>query len=206
MAFIDGYIWGLGMVIFIGPVFFTLLQSAFQFGFRSGFAVALGIFISDVLIVGLCSLGAGTIAFFENPENQFWIAIAGAIILFGLGLKYMLKPDLNIDTEIKLKTTAYISFFVKGFLVNFVNPFVFVVWISLIGYKSDTYGTTTNLLWLFLAGALLGILTTDTLKAYFAPWIKQFLSPKTLKLTYQIIGLALVGFGIRFIVEAIRLA
>jgi threonine/homoserine/homoserine lactone efflux protein len=53
MALLHGYIYGLTFLIILGPVFFTLLNSTLQYGFRSGFSVALGIFSSDLVCVGL---------------------------------------------------------------------------------------------------------------------------------------------------------
>lgn len=196
MAFLEGFAVGLAMVVFIGPVFFTLLKSALNYGFWAGMMVALGIFISDVVCVALCSLGA--IPFFENTENQFYLALGGSVILFGLGLKYLLRPNINVDDQVKLHAGHYTAYFTKGFLVNFVNPFVFLVWISVIGLAQGKYGAGQEL-WVFLGAALLGILLTDSLKVIFADKIKPLIQPKFLLRAYQIIGVVLIGFGIRLV-------
>ena len=184
------------MVVFIGPVFFTLLKSTLKYGMAGGMTVAAGIFASDVLCVVLCSFGA--IPFFKNPENQFWLAIGGSAILLGLGLKYLLKPVVNIESSDIPKAAHYTAFFAKGFVVNFVNPFVFLVWIGVIGFGRMEYGFTIDLI-LFLAAALLAILLTDMLKALFAHRLKAFISPEYLKNIYRVIGIALIGFGLRMI-------
>ena len=196
MSFIEGFGVGLAMIVFIGPVFFTLLKSALNYGFWAGLMVALGIFISDVVCVALCAFGA--IPFFKNPLNQHWLAIGGSIILFGLGLKYLLKPNVNTDTDLKLKAGHYTAYFVKGFLVNFVNPFVFLVWIGVIGLAEVKYGGGIDL-WIFLGAALLAILLTDTTKVIFAQRIKSLIQPKFLLRAYQIIGVVLIGFGFRML-------
>lgn len=196
MAFLEGFGVGLAMVVFIGPVFFTLLKSALNYGFWAGMMVALGIFISDVVCVGLCAFGA--IPFFKNPENQFYLAVGGSVILFGLGLKYLLRPNVNVDEQVKLNAGHYTAYFTKGFLVNFVNPFVFLVWISVIGLAQGKYGAGEDL-WIFLSASLFGILTTDTLKVVFADKIKPLIQPKVLLRAYQIIGLLLIGFGLRLV-------
>jgi threonine/homoserine/homoserine lactone efflux protein len=196
MAFLEGFGVGLAMVVFIGPVFFSLLKSALNYGFWAGMMVALGIFISDVVCVVLCSFGA--IPFFKNMENQFYLAVGGSIILFALGLKYLLKPNMNVDEQVKLHAGHYTAYFTKGFLVNFVNPFVFLVWISVIGLAQGKYGAGQEL-WVFLGAVLLGILTTDTLKVVFADRIKKLIQPNFLLRAYQVIGIVLVGFGVRLI-------
>lgn len=195
MAFLEGFGIGLAMIVFIGPVFFTLLKSALQYGFWSGMMVALGIFTSDVVCVALCSFGA--IPFFKNPENQFGLGIAGGIILLGLGLKYLFRPAFYSNGDIPLQSSRY-TLFTKGFLVNFVNPFVFLVWISVIGYGRTKFGFTWELV-AFLAAALLAILATDSFKVLFAHRIKSFLRPEFLAGVYKVIGVILIAFGIRMI-------
>ena len=196
MAFLEGFLIGLGMVIFIGPVFFTLLKSALTYGFWAGMMVAFGIFISDVVCVGLCAFGA--IPFFKNPLNQHWLAIAGSVILFGIGLKYLFKPDVNVDKELKLKAGHYTAYFAKGFLVNFVNPFVFLVWISVIGLAQVKFGEGSDM-WVFLGAALLAILITDSTKVVFANRIKSLIQPKFLIRAYQVIGVVMLVFGFRLV-------
>lgn len=196
MAFVEGFLVGLGMVIFIGPVFFTLLKSALSYGFWAGMMVALGIFMSDVVAVGLCSFGA--IPFFKNPDNQFWLAVGGSVMLFAIGLKYMLKPNVNVDADLQLKAGHYTAYFVKGFLVNFVNPFVFLVWISVIGLAQGKHGSGQEL-WIFLGAALLAILITDSTKVLFAHRIKKLIEPTFLLRAYQFIGVLMIGFGFRLL-------
>jgi threonine/homoserine/homoserine lactone efflux protein len=200
MVFFEGFLIGLAMVVFIGPVFFTLLKSALNYGFWAGMMVALGIFFSDVVCVGLCSFGA--IPFFENTENQFYLALGGSVILFGLGLKYLFKPNVNVDEQVKLHAGHYTAYFTKGFLVNFVNPFVFLVWISVIGLAQGKYGNSDDL-WIFLGAALFAILVTDRLTVVFADRIKKFIQPKFLLRAYQVIGVVLIGFGVRLLVFAL---
>ena len=139
---------------------------------------------------------------FENTENQFYLAIGGSVILLGLGLKYLFKPNVNVDEQVKLHAGHYTAYFTKGFLVNFVNPFVFLVWISVIGLAQGKYGNSDDL-WIFLGAALFAILVTDSLKVVFADRIKKFIQPKFLLRAYQVIGVVLIGFGVRLLVFAL---
>lgn len=156
--------------------------------------MALGIFVSDVACVGFCSLGA--IPFFKNPASQLWLALAGSAILIGLGLKYLLNPSWYLNNSIEIPSGRFAALFTKGFLVNFVNPFVFLVWIAVIGYGRGKYGFTPHLA-AFLAAALLAIITTDSLKVIFAHHIKTLIRPEVLRNVYRVIGGVLIAFGIR---------
>ena len=199
-AVLHGFLLGLGFIVFLGPVFFYLLKHALEKGFWVGFSIALGIVIGDFVCIVICALGA--IPFFNNPNNQFWIGILGSFILLGLGVKFILKPETKTTSTIdtlpkKISKANYISYFVQGFLINFINPFVFVIWIGIIGYAESEYGDNKNELFLFLGSALLAILFTDLTKVYFAQKIKKFLTPNFLKRLSQVFGIILIVFGLR---------
>ncbi|NND93702.1 MAG: LysE family translocator [Flavobacteriales bacterium] len=194
---VEGFLTGLAMIIFIGPVLFTLLQASLRFGFKGGMAVAIGIIISDVIAIAICALGA--IPFFKDSYNQFWIALAGGILLLGMGFKYLWKPNYYQPEDFKIRKKEFTTLFIKGFLVNFVNPFVFLVWIGLIGYSQEKFPDD---LILYLTLVLAGIFLTDSLKAYFAGRLKKFLAPQRLRRIYHVIGILLILFGFRLIYHA----
>lgn len=197
MPFLDGLWLGLGFVIFIGPVFFTLLHIALNHGFWAGFSTALGIVVSDAVALLICSFGA--IPFFKNTDNQLILSFIGAAILIGLGLKFILRPQIQTETDVKtLKAGHYLNFFTKGFLVNFVNPFVFIVWIGVIGFAESKYSETSDIITL-LCATLLGIIATDTLKALFAHKISHLIKPQFLKKVYRGIGIVLLAFAGRLV-------
>jgi threonine/homoserine/homoserine lactone efflux protein len=66
MLFFEGYIVGLGMIVFIGPVFFLLLSISLHQGTKAGVATAFGIVISDLICVCLCYFGVTN---FLNDTN-----------------------------------------------------------------------------------------------------------------------------------------
>ncbi|WNJ16336.1 LysE family transporter [Pontibacter sp. G13] len=202
MAFIEGYTLGLAMIIFIGPVFFTLLKSTLQHGLKSGLSVALGVFSSDVVCVFLL-YGLGVSAFFANPDYKYLIGIGGALLLLGMGVKYCFtRGTLSGSASDSVETNKnqpsrqpkLFSFFTQGFLINFLNPAVFGVWVAIIATATTKYSLESGRM-VFLLGTLLGVITTDSLKAIFANRIKGLMKPQWLSLTYRGIGVALIAFG-----------
>ncbi|WP_299185065.1 LysE family transporter [uncultured Aquimarina sp.] len=193
MSFIEGFFIGIAMIIFVGPVFFLLLNSSFQYGLKAGFSVAFGIIVSDVICVLLCYYGLST--FMTATQNQFWIGITGSVILFGLGISYLLKKVV-ITSNISISSKKWTSFFIKGFSVNFFNPFVFIVWIGVFKYGHEKYSDSIALL-VFLIAVLSGILTTDLLKVFLSDKLKPFISPYRLKIFFRITGVVLLIFAFR---------
>ena len=194
-ALIEGFIIGLGMMVFLGPVFFTLLKGTLEFGFLAGFFVAIGVFISDIICVTICMLGAAP--FLENSTAQYYLGIFSGIILIYLGIKYALVSSVSTEVTLTKTKHLYSTMFVKGFMVNFLNPFVFIVWIGVIGFGKTKF-ENDNMLY-FLGAALFAILLTDNLKAFFAHKIKPLIQPSILLYVFKVIGLFLVGLGIRMI-------
>ena len=183
------------MIVFIGPVFFTLLQSALRFGKLSGILVAFGVIASDIVCILIYFFGLNSI---ELPASfNYIIAAIGALILIALGLKYLLQKPPNSEVVFASKLNL-VSSFTKGFLVNFVNPFVFVVWAGIVVFAKESYSIPTEVQ-VHLIGVLAGIITTDLLKVLLADKIKPFLKPKILEKTTKFFGIVMIGFALRLI-------
>lgn len=207
MAILQGYLIGLSFAIFLGPVFFTLLQSTLQRGRLSGMMVALGILTSDMIGVFVCLLAIGVLtsdalaslgihitqADIESSGNRFYIGLAGSVILCTLGFSYLLKPNIK-STKVDVSFIGLLGAFTKGFLVNFVNPFVFAVWTTVITNAATKFGYGNDL-YLYISGSFLGILTTDMLKVLLADKLKPLLNPQILLIVFRVIGLLLVASG-----------
>jgi len=55
---------------------------------------------------------------------------------------------------------------------------------------------------LFLAGVLIGIFATDIAKVLLAQRLRALLNPIALRRLYFMLGLVLIGFGLRMLVHA----
>ena len=197
MAIVYGFLVGLSMVVFVGPVFFTLLKSTLDYGIKAGMAVAFGIIISDIICIVLCWVGA---SYFEinHTANYKYLSGVGCVVLFGIGFSYLFTKKMDCLVSVGISSLDFAKFFVKGFFVNFLNPFVFFVWLGILGWIKSTYDSEIEQ-YLYLSAALAGIFTTDTLKVIFAGRIKKYTQPHILIWVYRSFGLILIGFGIRLL-------
>ncbi len=194
MVFLEGFAVGLALVVLIGPVLLVLVSTTVEKGKGSGLAVAFGIFVSDIVAVGLCSLGFARL--FLNPEVTPWIGLCGGLLLIGIGLRYLYSPASRAKLKSRNTATSIFGFFTKGFLVNFVNPFVFVVWLGIIAGATSRHGVGRDLV-LFLSGSVLGVFTLDVMKVFLANSIKHVLRQNFLKWTFRVSGVLLFIFGLR---------
>ena len=209
-AFIDGIGWGMVLCILIGPIFFALIQAGIEQGFRAGLAIGVGVWISDFLYIAGVYWGVSYIMkWVEGDGFKLYLGIIGGIILiaFGLGTLIHKLPEhsLIITSEVKNKapqrSSSYFSLWLKGFLINTVNPFTIFFWLSITStviVKGDL-GTSDALL--FFSGLFITIIATDLAKIYLAKLIRNWLKPKYILWVRRISGIALIIFGIVLILR-----
>lgn len=206
-AILEGLILGLTVCILIGPAFFALINISIKTGHRAGVAFATGIFISDFICASLSYIGA--LQLFSNPKNDLVVAVIGGTILIVFGIfnlfqKNPLEEKKKEETKIDASANNPNNFLIalKGFVLNFLNPFVFVFWIGVVSLTSSKYYHYSY--WyviIVLSIALLTIYGTDILKSFAAVKITQWLKPNILTWINRIAGLILIGSGISLIIR-----
>ncbi len=191
-----GLIFGLLLAVSLGPIFIALTQTSIEKGIKPGLSVGLGVWISDIIFIYVFYNFIKSIK--NTVESEFfifWMAISGAIVLaaFGIGLLFK-KPELNYK-KIQFSMKNYLGFWLKGFLINTVNPFTFVFWMGVIStyiIGRDINGTQSLIL---LSTIFIVIILSDIGKVYLAHFLKNWLTPKHINWVADISGVILIGFG-----------
>lgn len=201
MAFIKGLLLGMSTMVFLGPVFFTLLKNSMQKGYVYGLYTAFGILISDIIVVLICySIAADYISQYVGAPITKFIA---ASILITLGTVFFFnpinEPESNTQTEIK---KGYLPSFIQGFIVNFFNPTVFLVWIGFLALGQSLYASSTDF-YIYIASILLGIFITDSIKAVASGFLAPYIRSSYLSNAYKVIGIFVIGFGISLVYKGI---
>lgn len=194
---LEGLTLGLGLAVLLGPIFVALTQTSIEHGGRAGMTVGLGIWISDFIII------LGTYVFVNKISNviqdgtfQYWMGLMGGFILIVFGISAMLKKvDLNYEKK-EFSARNYAGFWLKGFLVNTVNPFTFVFWIGVISTYVIGKRVNNTEAAFFLGTIMLTIMITDTLKVVMAKVLKQKLKDDLIQWVIRGAGLVLLIFGL----------
>lgn len=194
MPIITGILLGLGTLIFIGPVFFYLLKASLEQSIKAGLAVAFGIIFGDIICVILALKGFGETL--EHPLYKKLLALIGGLMLIIMGAKYVLQKTKNRITKNNKKEESIFTYGLNGFLINFINPFVFAVWFGFLAINQSKY-TSQNDIITSLVATLCTILITDSLKVIFAHKLKPFINAKRLTTIYKVFGVLMFLFGIR---------
>src|SRR5690606_33485040 len=135
----NGFLFGLLLTIFIGPVFFALIQTSIEKGFYSGVFMAIGIALSDAFYVTITYFGISRLI--NAASVNLWLGLAGGFIMLGFGAVSLLKP-VNPPKVQKVDIGGKIGLFrqtVKGFLLNGINPSVFFFWIGIATMATVNY-------------------------------------------------------------------
>jgi threonine/homoserine/homoserine lactone efflux protein len=199
----QGMILGLALSFSLGPAFFGLIQTSLRYGFRSGIAMAGGIFISDLIYLLLTYFGISQIIM--DPKYAIVVGLTGGVLLIGYGIAQIVKRPVMHSLENGETTGPVVptvgAMMLRGFLMNMFNPFVIILWMGAFSLASKNFDFNPTLIFIFFAATLATILGTDILKSLAAGRIKQYLNETIIHKVNIIAGLILLISGAVLIVR-----
>ena len=183
---LKGLLLGLILSISIGPVIFAIIKQSLTNGKPAGYAFVAGVSASDISLLLVCNLF--TSLFTLVLEHKATIALFGAGFLLVTGLYTLFFKKIVIENtdesgDMVTNKRDLIKSFFSGYLMNTLNPSVFLFWFAWtaaigataedsknpVGYKLMVFGTclafvlVSDLLKVVLAGALRPKLTEKSL-------------------------------------------
>lgn len=202
---LKGLLLGFFLAISVGPVIFAIIKHSINHGKLAGYILVAGISASDILLLLVSHFF--TQLFHSILVHKTAIAIAGSVFLILLGLYTLFFKKVSADSENKLvdkeyKTHHYIGMFFSGFLINILNPAVFLFWFAwTAAIHADAEGTANpgQYQLIVFATCLVFVLLTDLMKVVMAVKLRKQLTPKVLRIINKISGLILIGFGLSLI-------
>lgn len=202
-AIYEGILLGIVLAFSIGPSFFALINTGIHHGFKSGAAVAFGILFSDLFFVfaTVSLIHYGMAGLITDPKHQAFMGVIGGIVLIIYGTVHFIQkePKSAAETELEIKSPKISGLFVKGFLLNLFNPFVWIFWMATSTTISSKYGFQISRIIVFFISTLSIVISTDLLKTFVGHKIKKWLNPTILKRIRHLTGGLLVVFGLYLI-------
>jgi len=199
-----GIVFGLGLSILLGPIFIVLIQSTLENGRRAGLLAATGIWVSDILFVALSINFVKRISpYVYSADFRFWVGLLGALVLIGVGIATFFKKAQISFADSKVSRSGMIGYWIKGFMVNTVNPFTVIFWLSLVTAEVLDNHLNATKTWLLTGAIIATIVVTDTLKVMLAKVIQNRINEKTLTLINRIAGIALILFGFGLLLKTV---
>jgi threonine/homoserine/homoserine lactone efflux protein len=183
---IKGLLLGLILSISLGPVIFAILKQSITNGRRAGYIFVAGVSTSDIALLLIANIF--TSIFLLVLDHKAFIAMAGAGFLLLLGLYTLFFKKIKIEYDEKgeekvFRKRDYLGIYISGFLMNTLNPSVFIFWFAwtaAIGASAAETNNPVQYKFLVFATCLVFLLLSDFIKVALASRLRPSLTEKNL--------------------------
>lgn len=201
---VEGILFGLTLTILLGPIFIVLIQSSLENGSKAGLIAASGIWFSDILIVVLSLKFVQNISpYVQSKGFVLWVGLIGGVVLIGVGIATLFKKAVINFKKEPMGKSGIFSYWIKGFMVNTINPFTFIFWLSTITTFVAKRQLNDVESWLFVGSIIFTIVVTDSIKVFLAKVIRKRITTEKLTLINKIAGSALIIFGFILLLRSV---
>ncbi|ADX67723.1 MULTISPECIES: LysE family translocator [Weeksella] len=193
-AFIVGCILS---IFLIGPVFFLLIDTSLNKGWRSAIVLDLGVIAADVLCIAAAYYGSKDFANYVNTHPKYYqiYIIAGFFIIVYGFFMYFSKPSLHLGEETGIVGKNYLKTFFNGFVLNLLNVGVIVFWFVIVSSIIIKYPDPTHFVW-YMSVVLSTYFSIDVIKIFLADKVKSKITDDKVFMIRKVVGICLLIFGI----------
>jgi len=195
--FVNGLITGLIFLFAIGPAFFALIQASVQHGFKKAIFLAFGISASDTFYVLLVLFGMSKVL--QGEQVKLWMGIFGSVLLAAFAIYYWFMKPSRYDEQSTSSSSSYWRQFLKGLLLNGLNPLLIVFWATWIGTITVQYDYEFGEQVQFFFGMLLMILSLDICKALISQRLKHLITTRFILNMNRMVAVILLLFTFRIV-------
>lgn len=190
---------GLLLSFMIGPVFFVLLETSATKGFRAGVSFDIGVVIADIVFLVIAYFSSFQLL--ENLSNEPGLFVFGGMILLVYGIYLFAKKAKKKRTTARPTKGGYVTLFVKGFLLNFINIGVLAFWLGLIIVVGPSLENNPERMLVFFSTVILVYFGIDLIKILLAKQLKRYLTIERIVLITKGLGIVLIICGIVLITK-----
>lgn len=194
---------GLSLSAPIGPINAAQLDKGIRYGFWHAWLVGVGAMCADALFMLMIYLGLAQ--YVELPLVKTFLWSFGAFVLIYTGIESMTASHTK-ETDRSLSSTK-MKAFRTGFLMALSNPLNILFWIgiygSILAQISSQYEHAQLLV--YSGGIFIGIMLWDLTMAGAASGARRWMTARLLRGVSVFSGLLLIGFGLYFGYQAIKM-
>ncbi|WP_309609064.1 LysE family transporter [Flavobacterium sp.] len=197
---------GFFLSFMIGPVFFVLLETSITKGFRAALFFDLGVILADVFFISVAYLGSYRLI--QSLKDDPALYIFGGIIMvtYGLISFFKLRKAVKAEDEeeaVEVIKKGYLSLFIKGFLLNFINIGVLGFWLLIIiTYGPKLQMDNSNVVWFFTT-VIISYIITDIGKILLSKQLRSKLTPPNIIKIKKVSSIVMVIFGLFLLFEGL---
>jgi threonine/homoserine/homoserine lactone efflux protein len=197
---------GFFLSFMIGPVFFVLLETSVVKGFRAAIIFDLGVVLADIIFIVIAFFSSYRLI--QSIKNDPALFIFGGLVMLTYGIISFVKNKKESKKSIdeidpkELAKTNYLSLFIKGFFLNFINIGVLGFWLAILITIGPQLELKTSRMLTFFSTLIITYFVTDIFKILLAKQLRNKLNPKNILLIKKFISIVLIICGVFLLSQA----
>ena len=196
---------GLGIMlslVFIGPIFFLLIETSFSRGPKHALALDLGVVLADILCIAASYFASGDLVDIIDKHPGFYRITAFIVFIYALYMTVS-RTKMHLRGEEKIINQNYARTFLNGFLFNILNIGVVLFWLVTVISVRNAYPETEDFLF-YMALVVGTYLVIDFLKIMLAKQFHDKLNQRVANLIRRSVGVILVFFSIFIFLQSFK--
>ena len=196
---------GLGFMlslVFIGPIFFLLIETSFSRGPKHAIALDAGVVLADILCIVAAYFASEDLVHLIDKHPGFYRITSLIILVYGIFMM-VTKTQMHIPNEEKFMNQNYLKTFANGFLFNLLNVGVILFWLVTVISVRNQYPDISNFI-IYIVLVIATYLSIDLFKIFLA---KQFHYKLTQRLANTIrrgVGIILIIFSVLIFLQSFK--
>lgn len=199
-AIINGLTLGLVLMISVGPVIFSIIKQSLNNGREGGFSFIAGVWLSDIVLITVSNVFSELVTYMM--EYRKILGIVGSLFLLFMGIYYVFFKTIKLQNAegsiIKFSRSDIVKIFSSGFLINTLNPNVFLFWLGTATAFASEYNFNERII--IFAICLAINVTADIFKVLMAGKLRTRLTLHNISVINKVSGTILIGFGVALLV------
>ncbi|QCX53129.1 LysE family translocator [Elizabethkingia sp. JS20170427COW] len=196
---------GLGVMlslVFIGPIFFLLIETSFSRGPRHALSLDLGVVLADITCIIASYFFSHDLVDIIDQYPSFYKITAFLIFIYAI---YMIltRTRMHIDGESRLIGQNYFKTFVNGYFFNILNIGVVLFWLVTVISVRKNYPRPDEFL-LYIGIVISTYLFIDVLKILLAKQFHDKLNDKVANLIRRSVGFILLIFSVFIFLQSFK--
>lgn len=196
-AIIKGLGLGLILMLSVGPVIFAIIKQSINNGPPGGFSFVVGVWASDLILVVLSNMFTEVVGRILHFSDEIAYVGGGFLLLMGIYYVFFKKVDFGRDDLSNLppfNRKDAIRTVVAGFLVNTLNPSIFLFWLINATALAVAHDITERVV--IFSVCLLVNMLSDVAKVMMAGRLRDKLTMHNIRIINKVSGTILILFGI----------
>jgi threonine/homoserine/homoserine lactone efflux protein len=205
-AIVSGLTLGLVLAISVGPVIFTIIKQSLNNGKEGGFCFVAGVWMSDIVLVVVSNAFSELVTSLMVYKKSLGLIGSGFLILMGIFYVFFKKIKLQAGADgfvSRFRKRDMAKIFSSGFLINTLNPNVFIFWLGTATTFAIKYSFQHRITIFTICLAL--NIAADIFKVLMAGKLRNRLTLHNISVINKISGTILIGFGIALLLGTIFL-